>query len=235
MDKSLTVSDRFDFKSQCCHSYWRYVPKALWVLQVHTCCYRCQNFILFYGWVVFHCLYIPHLYLSSVDENLGCFHILAIVNNASVNIGMHVFFQISVFAFFGYIYPEVELMGHMVVLLLVFLRNLHTVFLSIYINIHSHQQYTRIPLSPHPQQYLLFVFSLMIVILTHVRWYLIVVWTCILSIVIVKYLSASSEIGIICESDSVVCLYSYPSLYYFGVSHLLICICWTGAFQVFKW
>ena len=34
---------------------------------------------------------------SSVDRHLGCFHILAIVNSALVNTGMHVFFQSRVF------------------------------------------------------------------------------------------------------------------------------------------
>ena len=40
---------------------------------------------------------------SSVDGHLGCFHILAIVNSAARNIGVHVSFQISVFFFSGYI------------------------------------------------------------------------------------------------------------------------------------
>ena len=55
------------------------------------------------------CVYTPHLYLS-MDGHFSCFHILAIVNNAAVNIGMHICFQISVSVFFGKI-PEVELLG----------------------------------------------------------------------------------------------------------------------------
>ena len=56
---------------------------------------------------------------SSVDGNLGCFHVLAIVNSAAVNNGIHVSFSVLVSS--GYM-PMSGTAGsyHMVVLFLVF-------------------------------------------------------------------------------------------------------------------
>ena len=60
-------------------------------------------------------MYIHHIFFthSSVDGQLDCFHILAIIHNAAMNIMMHVSFLISIwefFFFFGYM-PSSEIAG----------------------------------------------------------------------------------------------------------------------------
>ena len=66
-------------------------------------------------------VYIHHILIhSSLHGHWCCFHVLTIVNNASLNTGVHVPFWICALVFLGGIYPGVELLGHVIVLFLVF-------------------------------------------------------------------------------------------------------------------
>ena len=88
-------------------------------------------------------------------------HILSIVNNAAMNIWtLGCIFSNLCFYLLLDIYPRVELLEHMVVLFLVS-WDLHAVFHSSYNNLHSYQQWTRLPFSPHPCQHFLY-FSVLV-------------------------------------------------------------------------
>ena len=60
-----------------------------------------------------------------------------------------------------------------------FLRNFHTIFCSDCTNLHSHQQFMRVPFSPYPCQYLLLIAFLIPAIITGMKWYPVVVLICI--------------------------------------------------------
>ena len=111
---------------------------------------------------------------------------------------------------------EVGLLGCIVVLFLVFLRNLHTVFHSGCTTLRSHQQCTRVSFRPQPHLHMLFVDFLIVAIVTVVM--------CYLSVVLIYIPLMISDVG-----HLFMCLLAIVCFLWRNVSSCPLCNFWSNS------
>lgn len=106
---------------------------------------------------VFMCVFVTFLYPFVCLRVFILFTCLAIVNNPAINMRVQIYLQGVYLISYLYVFRKGIARSYSS-FIFNFFRNLHTAFHHGYRKLYSHQQCTRVPLSPHPCQHLPFLF-----------------------------------------------------------------------------